>query len=478
MFVVLATLNSAGYRYGASDQAFYIPAVVHQLHPDFYPRDASLIESQARLTLVEESIAAVARLTGASLPSLFAGLYAGTLVLLALAALSLARIYYRTPLATIAVLAGLTLRHAISRTGTNTLEGYFHPRQLAFALGAWAVACFLRARRGPAVVLVLVAGLVHPTTALWFGVWLAVATVAAERRLLVPAIAGGGAAVAAGLWMLTAGPLAGRLRPMDAEWRATLVTKDYLFPLDWPWSVWLINLSYPLLIVWLYGRRRTAGLLVPRETAVATGALSLLVVFGALLPFNAAGAQMAIQLQPARIFWMLDFLATFYVVWALVESGRTPARRAVAVAALVCLLTVSRGLYVAIVAFPSRPMFALDLPDTDWTRAMAWARQSPSSSHWLADPQHAWLYGTSLRVAGQRDVFVEASKDQAIGMYHRAVAMRTRDRIAEVGDFPAMTAERARALSLRYDLDFLVTEATLPLPVAFASGTLNVYRLR
>ena len=26
-FVVLATLNSAGYRYGASDQALYIPAV-------------------------------------------------------------------------------------------------------------------------------------------------------------------------------------------------------------------------------------------------------------------------------------------------------------------------------------------------------------------------------------------------------------------------------------------------------------------
>ncbi len=42
-FVVLATLNSAGYRYGASDQAFYVPAVIHRLHPDFYPRDAALI---------------------------------------------------------------------------------------------------------------------------------------------------------------------------------------------------------------------------------------------------------------------------------------------------------------------------------------------------------------------------------------------------------------------------------------------------
>ena len=27
-FILLATLNSAGYRYGASDQAFYVPAML------------------------------------------------------------------------------------------------------------------------------------------------------------------------------------------------------------------------------------------------------------------------------------------------------------------------------------------------------------------------------------------------------------------------------------------------------------------
>ena len=32
-FVVLATFNSAGYRYGASDQAFYVPAILEQLNP-------------------------------------------------------------------------------------------------------------------------------------------------------------------------------------------------------------------------------------------------------------------------------------------------------------------------------------------------------------------------------------------------------------------------------------------------------------
>jgi len=37
-------MNSAGYRYGASDQAFYIPAIVRHLEPADFPRDAPLID--------------------------------------------------------------------------------------------------------------------------------------------------------------------------------------------------------------------------------------------------------------------------------------------------------------------------------------------------------------------------------------------------------------------------------------------------
>jgi len=478
LFVVLCTLNSAGYRYGASDQAFYTPAVIRALHPDFYPHDAALIDAQARLTAVDEAAAALVGVSGLSLPVCFALLYAGGLVLFALGVAAVSRSLVLSGLTTVTILAALTLRHAIAETGTNTLEGYFHPRQLAFAFGLWAVAGFLRGRALLVIVPLAVAGLVHPTTALWFIIWLAVATVVSDRRLVVPAAAtlvlGGLTAV----WVLTRGPLAGRLGTMDAEWLATLSSKTYLFPLDWRWSVWLINLLSPALIVAFYLRRRAEGRLVPRETGVAAGSLALLVVFLASLPFNAAHVQLAIQLQPARVFWMMDFLATVYLVWALVESGRASRRRAVIVAAMIGLMSIGRGLYIAFVEFPTRPMFAIGLPDGDWGRVMAWARQSAVSSHWLAHPGHAFLYGTSLRVAGQRDVFVEVSKDQAIGMYDRPTAMRTRDRLAEIGDFHALTAARVRALAAAYELDYLVTTERLDLPVAFVSGALTVYALR
>lgn len=479
LFVVLATLNSAGYRYGASDQAFYAPAVIHRLHPDYYPRDAALIRSQARLTLVDETIAPLVRLSGLSLPRVFAALYVVSLVLLALGALSLGRLYYRTTWAAFALAAAMTLRHAIAQTGTNTLEGYFHPRQLAFASGVWGLVLFLRGRGGWAAVPLAAGALVHPTTALWFIIWIGAAAVVSNARLFRPALAAGLAGAVLGTWALTLGPLAGRLRSMDAEWLETLADRRYLFPLEWPLSVWLLNLSYPVLIAWLYRRRQAAGLAAPRERGVVAGASLLLALFAVTLPFAAAHVQLAIQLQPARIFWMLDFLAVVYAVWAMAEGSGSSPSRARLVAGIICLASVARGAYVARIAFPDRPMFAIGLPDSDWGRVMRWAREStPPSSHWLADPLHAFRYGTSLRIAGHRDVLVEGSKDRAIGMYDRAVALRARDRIAAVGDFDTLTPARARELAAAYDLDYLVSEATLDLPVAFSSGELRVYELR
>ena len=131
-------------------------------------------------------------------------------------------------------------------------------------------------------------------------------------------------------WALYAGPLAGRLVRMDPVWLETLASKDYLFPLNWPAAAWLVNLGYVPIILWIFQRRRAAGLLVPREGALVAGCLSLVLVFAATLAPNAARVALAIQLQPARIFWMLDFLAVIYVVWAAAEgvggSGATHAR--------------------------------------------------------------------------------------------------------------------------------------------------------
>ena len=53
----------------------------------------------------------------------------------------------------------------------------------------------------------------------------------------------------------------------------------------------------------------------------------------------------------------------------------------------------------------------------------------------LADPGHAWKYGTSVRVSAARDVFLEEVKDSALAIYSRDVASRVVERTAAIGDF-------------------------------------------
>lgn len=480
-FLLLCTLNSAGYRYGASDQAFYAPAMFEAIDPALYPRDSDVIRSQAQLTLADNLIGPIARVSGADLPALFVVLQIAALSLLAAAVLLVAAALYRTTAAAVALVAAVTLRHAISKSGTNTLEGYFHPRQLSFALGALAVALFLRGRYAATVLLVGAAGAFHPTTGLWFAIWLGIALVVHERRARrVWALAGTAivGALAFSAWAFTSGPLAGRFVFMDAEWLETLSSKPYLFPLQWPALTWLINLGYAAIVVAAFRWRRRAGAAAEREGALVAGCVALAAVFLATLPFNAARVALAIQLQPARVFWMLDFLAVIYVVWMLAEGAAPAAARARAAAAIVIAVSIARGAYIMLVEFPERRIVQADVTNDDWGRVMAWARQTDKRSGWLADPEHAVRYGTSVRVAARRDVFVEAIKDGAVGMYERGVALRTRDRVRALGDFPALTPARARALAAEFDLDYLITETPMALPEAFRSNRIGVYRLR
>jgi hypothetical protein len=493
-FIFLATMNSAGYRYGASDQAFYIPAVLLRLDPSLFPRDRAVLSAQAPLTGADEAVAAVVRLTGLSVPAACAALYVVSLTLLALGAWLIGGLVYRTSWTGVALLAALTLRHAVPDSGTNTLEGYFHPRQLAFALGALAVAAFLRRRVAVSASLLAAAALLHPTTTLWFAICLGTAALVTEvrlRPLFVPLAAGAGACA---LWAVTAGPLAARLIVMDEAWLATLADKDYLFPLRWSWDAWLVNLAYLPAILWVYRARARAGVAMDRERGLVAGCVALAAVFAVAVPLNAASIALAIQLQPGRVFWILDFVAVVYLVWWIgdthlfaksghsVRAGVSTCRERSSVPVLlaVTLTTVSaiRGGYLHVVLFPDRPVAGIYLRDDDWGRAMAWARETDVASGWLADPIHAARYGTSVRLAGRRDVLVEALKDGALGLYDRTVAMRTRERLEAIGNFETLTPLHARALAGRYGLDYLVTEQRLDLPVAFESGALRVYAIR
>ncbi len=489
LFCVLATMNSAGYRYGASDQAFYIPAVLGHLDPDLFPRDRALIESQSKLMLLDEGLASVASLTGWSLPTVFLVGYVGGLALLLWGLVLLARALAFSAWGTTALVLAMTLRHQIPRTAVNTLEGYLHPRMLAFGLGVLALATFLRGRGWSALAIAIAAGLVHSTTALWFTVWIAVAFAVSDIDARRPLQWIAGAAVVASGWLVWFGPLAERLVVMDEQWLAVLDNKSYLFPTGWGWDTWAMNLAYPVALVALYRARRAHGAERAGERGLVAGALCLCAIFLASLPFIAWRVAFAVQLQISRMFWMLDFAVTVYLVWLLVDSpfweGRrwqrwrlTPRVAGRVVVAALAVASLARGGYVMWIEHPDRKIFETQLVENAWGDVMAWAARQPRDIHVLADPGHAWRYGTSVRVAGRRDVYQEGVKDEAIAMYSPEIARRVAARRRDLGGFDGLTPERARELAAAYDLHYLVSERSLDLPLAYRNERFRVYDLR
>lgn len=477
-FAVLATLNAGGYRYGVSDQAFYVPAVYHQLDPALFPRDWAMLGAQGRFFLVDELFAALVRVSGVGLAVWFAAAQLATLLALYAGGLYLGRVVLGTPLGLVAWMAALTLRHRIAKTGANTLEGYFHPRVLVFGLGLVATADFLRGHRWRPLILMAGAATLHPTTAAMFIAVLTVASIAADTRVTTRLGLAAGVAAAAAI-AFAAGAV--DLTPMDAAWRDLIATKDYTFPTQWSASTWLTNLAGPLVLLAAAAARARAGSLTARERAVVIGVLTLLLGFLVSLPLIAAGVPLAVQLQTSRVFWVIETIAVLYAVWWLVDrpagsSPRTWLPRAVAV--VLVLTAVLRGVYVGLIESPDRPTIALDLPRGDWEAALAWIRShTPTDAFVLADPGHAWKFGTAVRIGAARDVYLEDTKDVAMAMYSRTVAHQVRQRIDAVAGFATMDAAAITALATREGLTVLVSERALDLPILHEAGAVRVYRL-
>jgi hypothetical protein len=473
LFVILATANAGGYRYGVSDQAFHVPAMAHYLDPTLFPRDVVLLTAQTSRTLGYHLFAAFAR-TPADLPAVFALLYLAGAVGLAAAAWFYSRALGGSAWAAAAALTLLTFRHRIARTGANSIEGYFNPRMLAFAVGIAALACVLKRRLGLAFLLAIAAGVVHPTTGFWFVAVVGAAILMALNR---PAIwfATAAAVTGAFVWLAVAG------MRMDETWRSVLLEKDYLFPLQWPAYAWLLNLLYLPLLAVIYRRRRALNVLAAGEPLLLAGLGALFAGFLLSLPLTAWNVALAVQLQVNRVFWVLDGTLMLYFAWWLMDDVsvlRGRAWRKPALAALL-LLSAVRGFYVVAIE-TERPLVQTSLPAGDWTNALTWLRQQPKSWHVLADPGHAAKYGASVRVGALRDTVLEQSKDAAAAIYERHLAVRVDERRHALSGFETFGDEQIRAVARRFGAEVALVDRAqaLGFPVLYQNQRFVVYDLR
>lgn len=444
--------------------------------------------------VVDEVLAGLARSTGLSLETLFLAGYVGSLLVIWTGLVLIGTRVYRSPWAVAALAAAFTMRHRIPRTSVNSFEPYFSTRMLAFGIGMLAIAALLRRRPWVAIGLVGLAAPIHVTTALWFAVLVGTALAILDARLRRVVIAGGATAVVVLVAAVLAGPLRGTVTRMDDIWLQAVASKDSLFATDWPAWAWAANLGFFGLLWWAHRARARRGEATPEDRALVWGAGALVALFLVTLPLVMAGMSLAVQFQISRVFWLVDLLALVYVVGAVCDSRTVKvraatekssnaglaftARRGAVVAVALLAFAAGRGLYVMLVERPERPLFEVRLPVSPWEDAMAWLRRQPANTHVLADPGHGWKHGTSVRVSAERDVLLEEVKDSALAIYSRDVAARFVDRVQAVGDFASINPERAQELARRYDLDFLVTEADLALPLAYGNDQFRIYSLR
>ena len=58
------------------------------------------------------------------------------------------------------------------------------------------------------------------------------------------------------------------------------------------------------------------------------------------------------------------------------------------------------------------------------------------------------------------------------------MANRVVERAAALGDFTTMTPQRARELATKYDLNYLVTEGRVDLPIVYENSQFRIYALK
>lgn len=480
LLVTLAIANAAGYRYGVADQAFYFPSIYQAIDPALYPRDAELLEAQSRLMVSDEATAWLVGTLGLPLEPLTLAAHVFGLLLFFAGVWSLGRRVASSAWTAAACCLAMTLRHRITETGANTFEGYYHPRGLAFACGVAAAAAVAHSRLALGWGCAIVALVLHPTTGLWWLVWLLAATFVLRpqwRRWLAAGSTVAGLMAGAILSMTS---WAERLRVMDAAWIEPFASKDYVFPTAWSAGPWLANLVLPAIVIAVWRWRVRQRVDAPWEGGAVAGVVVLTTLFLVSLPFIDAHVALAVQLQTSRVFWIADLFATLALVWWLAEAGsQASRRRPLLLACLLLAASAGRGFYATRIEHPERAFVQRGLVESDWVRTGRWLdARLPRDAHVLADPDHDWKFGHSVRITARRDVLAEGVKDAAVAIYDRDIALRVRDRLAAIGDFSTLDAGKARALAQRYDLDVLVIDRDLPLTQLHRDGRFRVYRLQ
>ena len=475
-----ASLVVAGYHPGVEDDAVYLSAIQHRLHPNLYPHDYKFFTLQMQASIFDRLMAGVVRLTHIPVPAAeLAGQFLVALFFL-WGCWAIARRCFPTPAGqwSAVSLVGVLFTLPVAGTALYIFDQYLHPRAISTALILAAILAVLDRRPVLVFVLLVAAVLMHPIMGvfgasycaiLW--IWIALSPLARPHRQLNAAFL---AFALAPSWIF---------EPPSPAWRVALNTRDYYFIGRWTWYEWLGAIA-PIFILWLvarYARR------------IERPAMAALAGCGAFFAVFQLATACLVLLTPALVRLLpmqpMRYLHLVYILMAILGGGLIGEKllRTFAWRWVVLFLPLSVGMFAA-----QRSLFPgthhLELPGipprNPWLQAFAWVRNNtPIDAYFALDPDYMEVPGEdyhSFRALAERSELADAVKDAAVATQVPELAPAWQRQTEAVAGWQQFQMQDFLRLRRQFGVNWILVQRPGGVPgldCPYKNGTVAVCRL-
>lgn len=518
LFLLLATIFGLmlnGYRYGASDQALYIPMIDRAVNPDLFSDDFLFDEPSGEYNFWLPIMATLARLF--PLEWIFFITYVLTRFGLFCAIYHLALNLFGDRRTAILSVLLVLVPERVGGTATATQDTFCTLRSTAMPFAIAFLIPYFRGRLYIASIICGVAFLIHPITAIPLVGLLTL-------RLAIEGFRNDwqSAAKPLGLFILCILPLFIRvflidranpsdlslLSRSDPEWLEIIRGRDsYIFLTNWSQHAFeSIAYFLILLIGILYFRRwyarwlarnnsipQSAGIRETDRWAFGIIMICLILFFIGAVFVEWLPLPLVVQLQILRSFYLLINLSEIYFAWFLIEliglvgfkivhavtqRGNRELFKHVAAGCLViisCALTLPRLSWISAgKEITERIHLPGKVPRNDWIDVGEWCKANTPIDATFFVP----TYTKGFRTYSQRGS-VGDRKDGAPCVFSERYAKEWWMRMTDLDKYDALNEAKFKQLAEKYRADFVITRRghRLNFPVLYQNNAYTVYAL-